>query len=203
MDLQNIQQPQHSRSKSAYNGNIYLTQPKILQTKFRGPNKNNLTMNEGQYPIQQDQNLSVDLKYDPKSYPEILDTYSLHHFIIRKGQVLEETPEYISYKRTYQSMFGKIGIIIRELERFAQEHDLRLFYVDGKKIALLSEKLKRPSQDELLDCIVDNEEILKNLNIPSRKFRGERGRVLAAIKIQSYIRMFVRYREYQRVKFMI
>lgn len=36
-----------------------------------------------------------------KSYPEVLDTYSLHHLIVRKGKVVEETPEYTSYKRTY------------------------------------------------------------------------------------------------------
>lgn len=45
--------------------------------------------------------MSLDLKYDPKSYPEILDTYSLHHFIIRKGKTLEETPEFVSFKRTF------------------------------------------------------------------------------------------------------
>jgi IQ domain-containing protein H len=63
--------------------------------------------------------MSVDLKYDPKSYPEILDTYSLHHFIIRKGKTLEETPEFVSFKRTFYNIFGKIGLIIRELEKFA------------------------------------------------------------------------------------
>jgi len=30
-----------------------------------------------------------------------MDTYSLHHFIIRKGRTLKETPEFKSYKRTF------------------------------------------------------------------------------------------------------
>jgi IQ domain-containing protein H len=63
--------------------------------------------------------MSVDLKYDPKSYPEILDTYSLHHFIIRKGKTLEETPEYVSFRRTFSNIFGKVSVIIKELEKFA------------------------------------------------------------------------------------
>lgn len=40
-------------------------------------------------------------KFDPKNYAEVMDTYSQHKFMIRKGRTLEETPEFQSYKRTY------------------------------------------------------------------------------------------------------
>ena len=33
-------------------------------------------------------------KIDAKTYPQVMDSYSLHYFIIRKGRVLEETPEF-------------------------------------------------------------------------------------------------------------
>jgi hypothetical protein len=62
----------------------------------------------------------MDLTLDssnPKSYPEVLDTYSLHHFIIRKGKALEDTPEFTSFKRSYNIVWGEIQLIIRELEK--------------------------------------------------------------------------------------
>ena len=36
-----------------------------------------------------------------KNYNQVLDTFSLHQFVIRKGRTLTETEEFISYKRTY------------------------------------------------------------------------------------------------------
>lgn len=36
---------------------------------------------------------------NPKTYSEVLDEFSLHHFYIRKGKVIDESPEFISYRR--------------------------------------------------------------------------------------------------------
>lgn len=36
---------------------------------------------------------------DPRSYNELMDQFSLHHFMIRKGVVQHTTPEFISFKR--------------------------------------------------------------------------------------------------------
>jgi hypothetical protein len=44
---------------------------------------------------------------------------------------------------------------LREIEKFAVKHELKLFYVDGKRVAKLSEKLKKPTISELVSCIVD------------------------------------------------
>lgn len=38
---------------------------------------------------------------DARDYNELMDEYSLHNIIIRKGKCLDETPEFISFKRTY------------------------------------------------------------------------------------------------------
>ena len=36
-----------------------------------------------------------------RGYNELLDQYSLHQFIIRKGKVLDVTPEFESFRRTH------------------------------------------------------------------------------------------------------
>ena len=34
---------------------------------------------------------------DPLAYLEVVDEYSSHEFLMRKGKVMEETPEFQSY----------------------------------------------------------------------------------------------------------
>lgn len=87
--------------------------------------------------------------------------------------------------------------------------------------------MTKPKLEDLLDCIVNQtmvEEVIDFLfkgyclkespiflciclsfskqyvKLPGRKYLGDKGKTLAAIKIQSIVRRFVRYREYQRIK---
>ena len=71
-----------------------------------------------------------DLKLDktnPKAYPEVVDAYSLHRFIIRKGKTLEETPEFQSYKRTFAHLWERIRSIIKSLEKLTQDYGSFIF----------------------------------------------------------------------------
>jgi hypothetical protein len=47
------------------------------------------------------------------NYDDIMDQFSLHQFIIRKGKVLDNTPEFASYQRSYRAYWGSIERIIR------------------------------------------------------------------------------------------
>ena len=49
----------------------------------------------------------------PRNYDEIMDQFSLHQFIIRKGKVLDNTPEFASYQRSYRAYWGSIERVIR------------------------------------------------------------------------------------------
>jgi len=49
-------------------------------------------------------------------YVELMDEFSLHQFIIRKGKTLDSTPEFISFKRTYINYWAGISFIIHLLE---------------------------------------------------------------------------------------
>ena len=44
----------------------------------------------------------------PVRYNELLDEYSLHQFIIRKGKTLASTPEFQSFRRTNLANWGNI-----------------------------------------------------------------------------------------------
>lgn len=69
-----------------------------------------------------------------KSYPEVLDAYSLHHILVRKGKVVEETPEFTSFKRIFQANWGAINTLFKEYEAIAAKFSLHLFSLDGKKV---------------------------------------------------------------------
>ena len=43
---------------------------------------------------------------DARDYNELMDEYSLHQLIIRRGHLLEQTPEFNSFKRTFLQKWG-------------------------------------------------------------------------------------------------
>ncbi len=138
------------------------------------------------------------------TYPEVLDAYSLHQFIIRKGRTLEETPEFQSYKRICGGIWLQISSIIKSLEKLMSSYDIPLAYIDGKKLAKLA-IVPRKTHDinELMDIIVNSEEINKVLKIPSRMFMGINGKNIAVLKIQSFWRMWACKRDYRRIRVLI
>ena len=70
-------------------------------------------------------------------------------------------------------------------------------YVEGKEIArLASDELKKPTVENLYDCIVNKEEIGQIIKIPSRMYKGPKGPELAAINIQKNWRMYKAHTAY-------
>jgi len=58
---------------------------------------------------------------DIRGYNELMDVYSLHQLMIRKGTLLEQTPEFISFKRTYISRWGSIAYVLHLLEKLMND----------------------------------------------------------------------------------
>jgi hypothetical protein len=55
--------------------------------------------------------------------------------MIRKGTLLEQTPEFISFKRTYISRWGSIAYVLHLLEKLMSDYQVELCYVEGRKVA--------------------------------------------------------------------
>lgn len=139
---------------------------------------------------------------DPRSYNELLDTYSLHQFIIRRGRTLDSTPEFLSYKRKNGESWGAIQGIIRQLERLFAHHAVPLAYIDGRRVERLAEDdLTTPTIEDLLSCVVNTGQVLPLVHLPGRRYRGLEGTDAAAAKIQATWRMYIDrivYRQYRR-----
>lgn len=67
-----------------------------------------------------------------RQYEELMDSHSLHEFIIRYGQTLNSTPEFASYGRVYVSLWPIIAQLILQLESVCTEYAVPLVVVDGK-----------------------------------------------------------------------
>ena len=123
-----------------------------------------------------------------RNYDELMDAYSSHLFIIRKGLTLDTTPEFVSFQRTYNLLWAKILPGIRSLEAMLTAFQVPKALADGKRLVELIGKRYR--EEELLDCLVNKEEVRPFIKIPRIQFQGEAGKVKAAIKIQSAWRMY-------------
>ncbi|KDO28304.1 hypothetical protein SPRG_06354 [Saprolegnia parasitica CBS 223.65] len=125
-----------------------------------------------------------------RGYNDLLDTYSLHQFIIRKGQTLSETPEFISFKRITEDLWGSVSMAIRELETLLVHYSVPLAYIDGQKLLKIAamDAVSR-SKSELLTCVLNVDEVTTFMARPGQRFKGGDGRHAAAIVIQSVYRM--------------
>ncbi|KRX06754.1 Protein kinase-like domain [Pseudocohnilembus persalinus] len=138
------------------------------------------------------------LEYDVKQYEEVQDNFALHHIMFRKFKLVEETPEFESFKRSYKHCFSAIFHYLKQIEKVAKAYELGLFYVDGKKIVAVSKQEEKVTLDHLVDCIVNKENLKNYWKIPGRKYNGEQGKLRAILKIQSTIRMFLGRKQFEK-----
>lgn len=87
-----------------------------------------------------------------RGYNELLDEFSLHQFIIRKGKCLDETDEFLSFKRTYISKWGSISYIIHLFEKMLSSNKVPIAVINGKKLVdLANDELRKPQNEDLFD----------------------------------------------------
>lgn len=87
-----------------------------------------------------------------------MDEYSLHQLIFRKGKLLDETPEFTSFRRTFIDKWGPVSFIIMKFESLFKKHDVQHAVIDGRKLVeLAQEKLDPPKKEEMYECIINKD----------------------------------------------
>jgi len=77
---------------------------------------------------------SPPLPVNARNYSSILDEFSLHYLVIRKGALLL-TEEFESYKRTYMQQWTQLEKLIQLAENYFKSQNVRLANLDGRKLA--------------------------------------------------------------------
>ena len=143
---------------------------------------------------------------DARQYNELMDAYSLHQLIVRKGVLLDNTPEFVSFRRTFLNKWGSISFILHLIEKLLLDNEVEMAYIEGKKVAALATMeldLKKPSKEELYDCIVNKEDVSHKIKIPSMMFKGHEGPIDAATVIQKNWRTHKARVAYTYLKFLM
>lgn len=131
-----------------------------------------------------------------REFDQLMDEHSAHYVIIRRGRVLEETPEYESFQRTYAPLWDALAAMLLQLEAICKQYAVPLATVDGKKLAALAARddvatgAALPAE-LLLACIENIEEVAAVLRQPGRRFHGPGGKAQAATTIQAHVRGYM------------
>ncbi|KAF1329887.1 hypothetical protein FI667_g5504, partial [Globisporangium splendens] len=128
-----------------------------------------------------------------RGYNELLDAYSLHQFIIHKGKAMRETPEFVSFKRVAQEIWGSVEEVIKALETLLTRYFVLLAYVDWQRLTTVaSMEIASFSKQDLLSCIANEDQVGSLIRRPGQRYKGNKGKDRkrrAAITIQNVFRI--------------
>lgn len=128
--------------------------------------------------------------------------YSMYQIIIKGGTIVENTPEFISFKRTNITKWGAISLVLYLLEKMLTLYHIPHAIVDCQKLIILAEdELTRPNYEELLTCLINKSQVEEHIRNPVKKFKGPSGPDLAAICIQKNWRRFKAYTSFTLLKY--
>ncbi len=127
-----------------------------------------------------------------RGYLDLLDDYSLHHFIIWQGKAIRDTPEFTSLARTHQASWSSIDRCVSILEEIMAINAVPLAVIDGKQLGELARfDLERVDEADLCSVIANLEQIRPLLRHTRLVPNGPSPAQLAAITIQATARRFL------------
>ncbi|GLE01702.1 hypothetical protein PINS_up010536 [Pythium insidiosum] len=136
-----------------------------------------------------------------RGYNELLDAYSLHQFLIHKGRAMRDTPEFQSFRRVSQEIWGSVEEVLRALEAMLTRYFVPLAYVDGQRLmTVASMELPSLSKAQLLSCIVNEDQVASLIRRPGQRYKGKDRKRRAATTLQAFFRMLVRRRWFLRTR---
>ena len=141
---------------------------------------------------------------DARGFEELMDEFSLHHYIVRNGTTLDSTPEFVSFQRKFAAHWGAVQQLVLSLEAIMRRFAVPLAYVDGAKLAALAlDPLADHAEPALLDCLVNREQVAACMARPGQRFRSAGdAKEAAAVEIQAGMRMALGRRRVARLRSM-
>lgn len=134
-------------------------------------------------------------------YMDLLDEYSLHHFVIWQGKVIRDTPEFASLMRTHQADWSAIAWCVAILENIMTVNAVPLAVIDGKQLGDLARfDLERVDEADLCSCIANFEQIQPSLRHLRLASSASSAAHLAAVTVQAAGRRFLKRSGYLLLK---
>ena len=136
-----------------------------------------------------------------KGTSKILDNGFEYEFTILNGKTVRDNPEYISFQTDHGGLWSPIIRIINLLEILLTSYDVKTAHINGKKLASLASVFpSKPSLEQLLECVVNQDDVCPKLKIPALMYKGKNGATRAAVKIQTAWRRFYQVKQFTKLK---
>jgi hypothetical protein len=135
-----------------------------------------------------------------RTYEEMVDAFSSHQLMLRKGKVITGTPEFSSFRRIYAQHWAEITDALQFAEEIFGKYSIPLVFLNGKRLAeLFTNEVRKISEEDLFSCVINRDQVL-----PFTSFRlqlsGINGRHHAATKIQTAYRRYRAASAYVQLK---
>jgi hypothetical protein len=135
-----------------------------------------------------------------RTYEEMVDAFSSHQLMLRKGKVITGTPEFSSFWRIYAQHWAEITDALQFAEEIFGKYSIPLVFLNGKRLAeLFTNEVRKISEEDLFSCVINRDQVL-----PFTSFRlqlsGINGRHHAATKIQTAYRRYRAASAYVQLK---
>lgn len=129
-----------------------------------------------------------------RQYEDLMDEHSGHYILIRKGETLDNTPEFESFQRVCAEQWPAVASLLLQIEAICVQYDVPTATVDGKKLSNLADVVTMGATcnlESLLACIENIQEVAEVLQRPGQRFKGPSGRDAAAVVIQTFQRGYM------------
>ncbi|KAK3096782.1 hypothetical protein FSP39_003245 [Pinctada imbricata] len=129
-----------------------------------------------------------------------------HRFAVQHGRTRDNTSEFMAFKQHYCLTWGSIVTVLKQLEKMLTNYAVPIAFINGDRLADLALEFEletKPEIDDLLCVIVNREDVEAIIGKPGRRYKGPRGKEVAATRIQSSWRMYrdrSEYLEYRKRK---
>lgn len=127
-----------------------------------------------------------------REYEELMDQHALQIFMVRHGKIVEETPEYHSFKRLAGPRWEKVQPYLTVLLRLVRRSKEKLVRINGSLLLELIASHKKPTYPSLLPCIVAGEPGGPNFYASTRR--------RAAVQLQALVRRRLAVRLVRKMK---
>eukprot|EP01047_Picozoa_sp_COSAG01_P039820 COSAG01_NODE_3312_length_6277_cov_34.667368_1_plen_825_part_00 len=123
-----------------------------------------------------------------------------NHLVVRNGQLVK-TPELKDFLRKNRGRAGVLKDLLVTMEHTLSRYAVSLAVVDGALLADLAKlgdgDLCKPTDEQLINTLVNRDQVLGMLSMPGQGYRGADGHDAAATAVQSAWRGTMARRDYQ------
>lgn len=130
-----------------------------------------------------------------RGYEDLMDQHALQIFLVRHGKVIDETPEFQSFKRLAGKRWEKVAPYLKLLLKCINRLELKLVRINGSDLLKISLMHSKPSIPLVMRCLIaaDSDEN------EGETYLAELKRY-SVIKIQAFIRMKQAIKRTRRLK---